>query len=527
MGYAGEEVTIPLGQYGLMTDMAPTDVPYGALIDTKNVTLVEGRVQKSPGAKKINGSNALPSHVVGLFDWWPNTSVQQLVAACKNGSIYRDDGPGTFRTTLVTGLSSLTPNCQFVAGGSETAGRIRKLFFFSFGGNQLKMMSDETLAFQSVRLPAVDWTPTNYPRCGIIHRNHLWAFAGQIAYGSNTADHEDFQNASVLIQPVFPGEGGAIIGCYIYKGRLFCFKNDGFSYWLDDSSTTSTNWTWNRLAASFGLSAPNAFAEVLDDLLMGHQSGSVTSFQATQSLGNVAAGDVYKVGRVSNYVRSMTSKVGVEFQHGLYYPDRKQALFTYRSGYTIQNDTLMVLDVNAQNPRIYRWQKGSPQCLALRKCADGTLRPIYGDASGYIYTMDSEDRLEGSTAYEGMFQLPHMDFRSADGKLAVKNKHFDWLAVTYCPEGNHDLSCDYYIDGKYIDTITFKMCQYTKPQLNTMVLNTDRLAQLNTETSSKPLAGSGRTISFKFYNSGSNQSFQVASITVGFRPGGEQAQKTE
>jgi hypothetical protein len=43
----------------------------------------------------------------------------------------------------------------------------------------------------------------------------------------------------------------------------------------------------------------------------------------------------------------------------------------------------------------------------------------------------------------------------------------------------------------------------------------------------RSLSGSGRVISFKFYNGGLNESFQISSITVGFRPAGEAAQKTE
>jgi hypothetical protein len=139
--------------------------------------------------------------------------------------------------------------------------------------------------------------------------------------------------------------------------------------------------------------------------------------------------------------------------------------------------------------------------------------------------MDYEDRKEGSTAYIGDFQTPHLDFSFLDATLAERNKHFDQLSVTYVPEGNWNLSCDYYIDGKYIDTIQFQMKQYLSNQLNTFLLDTDRLAQPNTETMTRPLKGTGRTISFRFYNSGSNQSFQVSSLEIGFRVSGSQAQK--
>jgi len=105
-----------------------------------------------------------------------------------------------------------------------------------------------------------------------------------------------------------------------------------------------------------------------------------------------------------------------------------------------------------------------------------------------------------------------------------KNKLYDWLAVEYVPESSGNLSCDYFIDGKYMDTLTFPMVQYLSPELNTLLLGTDMLGQPNTETAMRELAGSGRVISFRFYNGGSNQSFQITTITVGFREAGEQAQ---
>ncbi len=141
--------------------------------------------------------------------------------------------------------------------------------------------------------------------------------------------------------------------------------------------------------------------------------------------------------------------------------------------------------------------------------------------------MDYEDRLEGGTSYVGDFQTPHLDMRHLDASIAGKTKLWDWLSVTYVPSGDWDLSCDYFIDGKYIDTVTFPMVQYQDSQLNVMVLDTSRLAQSNTETTPlRPLTGHGRTISFRFYQAGSNESFQITNYTIGFRVAAEQAQRT-
>ncbi len=149
---------------------------------------------------------------------------------------------------------------------------------------------------------------------------------------------------------------------------------------------------------------------------------------------------------------------------------------------------------------------------------------VSANTTGQTFSLAESISAQGN-GYTGEFQTPHLDFSWADQKFSSVQKHFDHLAVHYIPESSGNLSCDYFIDGRYVETITFPMVQYEQPELDTLVLSTDRLAQGNHETAILGLSGSGRTISFRFYNSGYNESFQIPAITVGFRPGGHGAQK--
>lgn len=528
MGYSGVTARIPLGSLGVISDVAPTSIPVDALTDANNITLLNGTVQKAPGARALNAV-ALPAGVISLCDWHPNINTQKTVAACSNGAIYADSGTGNFNgnVPLVTGLTNLTPNSQFVTGGNETGGRAKKLFFFSFGENQIKVLNSAETAFSNISLPAADWTTTNFPKVGVIHRNSLVVFSGQISYRSDTGNHENFQT-NTIVSPVFPGEGDAVRGAYVYKGKLFCFKDGGFVYILNDDAVDTTDWYWQKVANNFGLAAPNAVTEVLDDMLAGNTTGTVTSYAATNALGDVESADVFRASAVESYIRGSTSTVGVPEQHCIYYAAKKLFFMTYRSAYYTSNNMLLCIDFSRQGapPRILPWIKGSPQCLGLRKDINQIERPMYGNSSGFVMLMDSENRLEDRAGYEGSFQTVNFDMSHLDPRFAGMNKHWDWLKLEYRPEGNWNLSCDYYVDGKYIDTIQFPMIQYQKPQLDVLLLDTDRLAQANTESFSRPLTTTGRVITFKFYNSGANQSFQVAGLVVGFRPSGEQAQRT-
>lgn len=525
MAYKGNKAKIPLGEYGLLTDIAPDKVPPGALIRANNIVYYNGCNQKAPGTIKWN-ETALSAGIIATHHWQPDTVTERFIAVTSDGSIYKGQDR-QFGAAINTSLAStLTPNCVFAEGGAETAGRDKKLFLFTGGATNPYVLSGTETAFAALAAPNGDWTSTGtFPKFGVVHRNRLWAFAGQIAYASDTGDHENFVTAG-LTDAIYPGEGGELLGAFVFKGRLFAFKDGGFVYLLNDTSTSEGDWYWQKIGSNFGLAAPNAIAEVLNDLYAGNSQGTINSYAATEKLGNVEAGDIIQQLQFESFLRGNTSKVGIQFQHLLYYAEKKLLFATYRSSYYTYNDMLLMFDFGS-NERIRPsfWIKGYPQCLATYRDVNQVLRPMYGDKDGYLHLMDAEDRLEGATAYTGEFQTPHWDFSWLGQGMASAEKQFDFLAVHYVPEGEGDLSCDYFIDGRYVETLTFPMVQYQRPQLNTLTLNTDRLAQANTETAIRPLAGAGRTLSCRFYNSGSNQSFQVPAVTVYFRGGGDKAQQ--
>lgn len=525
MAYSGIKAKIPLGEFGLLTDIAPDKVPPGALIKANNVCFFNGSVQKAPGTIKWNAT-ATSAGIIAAHHWQPDLNTERFVVVTSDGNIYKGQDR-QFGSPINTTISSvLTPNCVFSEGGAETAGRGKKLFLFTNGATNPTVLDGDATAFTSLSNPNTDWTSTGtYPKFGVVHRNRLWAFAGQIAYASDSGDHENFQTAN-LTEPVYPGEGGELRGAVVYKGRLFSFKDGGFAYILNDQDTSENNWYWQKIASNFGLAAPNAISEVLDDLIAGNTSGTLTSYAASEKLGSVEAADIIQGMQFESYLRGHTSKVGITEQHTLYYAEKKMLLATYRSAYFTYNDMLITIDFG-RNDRLRPsfWRKGSPQCLALYKDVNQIERPMYGDKDGFLHLMDQEDRLEGTASYTGEFQTPHLDFSHVGPELSSVEKHFDFLAVHYVPESSGNLSCDYFIDGRFIETITFPMIQYERPELGVLTLGTDRLAQPNTEVAVRQLKGTGRTFSARFYNSGSNQSFQIPAITVFFRGGGDKAQQ--
>lgn len=521
MAYRGNVAFLPLGELGLLADLPPSQVPRGALIKANNISFETGLITKAPGSSRYN-TQVLPAGVVAVHDYWPDVQAQRLIALCSNGSVYRDDGDRTFggASAIATGLLNVDARAIFVEGGAETTSREKKLFLFT-GSNQVKVLEGDETAMTTITSPAADWTTPNFPAVGLIHRNRLWAFMKQTAYASDTANHENF-TSNYLVHYIFPGEGGNIIGAFVFRSRLFVFKEGGFVYYLEDSDADSDNWVWAKLASNFGLASPHGIIQVGNDMIAVNESGSPISYSAVQNFGDIESADLLRFLQIEEFYRNNSSLAGLAYTHALYYEAKKMVFFTGRSTYRTTNNQLLHLDFNKEAPRAALWTKDQANCLALRKDVNRVQRPIYGAEDGYVYLMDREDRLTHTTAYTGEFKTGHTDFRFADEKLATKNKLFDYLAVEFIPQGEWNLEVDVYIDGSFSETINFLM-DVRDDGLDSFTLDTDPLGREETQTIQKPLHGSGRRISFHCKQSGSNQNFALASLSVGFRLSGEQA----
>ncbi len=538
MGYEGIVAQIPIGNRGLMTDVAPGQVPYDCLTKVLNCDYGLGYVQKAPGAITYNTS-ALSAGIVALLDYWPNTYKQRMFAATSDGKIYRDKGDKGFSlgVAIATGLGTLTNKSQFVVGGNETSGADKKIFFFSGGLNQVKVCSGDNATFASISNPAADWpNPTassnpqsNFPNFGLIHRGRLWAFAKSQAYASTTASHEDFQTTGTLLNNVGPGEGGDIVGAFVYKQKLFVWKQGDLLYILNDTDSTASNWYFSKFGEGLGISSWHASCQVLDDLHIGNITGSLTSFKATQAYGDFSQADLFKGARVSKFFLENTTPLGNQFQHSLFYGAKGLALFTARTKGRQNNDALIQVDYSeADLPKYGLWTHLRPDCLTFRRDTHDILRPMYGASDGFVYLMDREDRSVGpmgsGVAYTGEFRTADLDMRHIDPSLVHKNKQWDHLGVTFQEEGNYQLSVDIWIDGRFRETINFSQTEDTN-YAGAFVLGATGSVTggLDEKTIWKSLHGMGRRITFRCYNSGNNQNFKVSMLSVGFRPGAEQA----
>lgn len=521
MGYIGQTVSIPLGQLGLRTDDPMSSLPPNSFIMVSNVNLYSSRINKVGGSTRYN-TTALDGAVVSLREWYPTPSLKRLIAVTSTGKIYRDAANNFNSATAITSsLGTLTPDCMMVVGGAEVAGNNRKLFIFTGGSAQLKRITGDGTSTANISAPPADWSAT-FPTGGFIYQGRLFAYGNSSdphrLYVSDADDHEDFTTATLTF-PVFPGEGDGIIGAVVYRGVAVIFKRPYGVYILDGTDTNTSNWVVKRFSDAFGIASPNSAVQILGDLLVANANGSITSLSASLQFGDLEAGDILANAQVEEYFRENSSSTGISKTTAIYYPEKKTALFSFRSPTGTKQNRLLYVDVGRQSPRIYTGSKDQVTCLALRKDANGIERPIYGSDDGFVYQMDQTTFNVNGSAYTSEFQTPHMDLGFADSSLSSKNKIFDFLEIEYRAAGNWPFYVDVYIDGLLSETLTVN--QTTGVGLGAFVLGTDRLSTLTVNKARQPLHGVGKTVGFRYYNTAANQNFEIEKYTISFRVSGE------
>lgn len=540
MSYTGSKLTIPFGKSGVRTDDPNAELEAGELFRAINVDMYEGLIQKTPGSVRWNAKAQLSSAIIAANDWQPVDGLQRVVVCDASGKMWRFKNafrkelitPAPIAGTVTTATPVLTPIGQphFCAGGQQDQSVDRKLFFFS-GSNLPQVIDGEALVRHDIKKPAAEWVDGNFPTYGIIFKGKLFTLGTRGAphriLSSTAADHEDFTTLTggdpVTTYEVFPGEGERVATMWVFRGKLFAAKFPQGVYVLNDTAATSAGWYFEKVSSSLGAISAHATSEVVDDMLVANQFGTISSMSAAFQLGQVKFADVVANMRVEQSVRQETRPMVGESRWTLFYPDKKLALFTYRSTSGTVTDKVFCLDFAHQKPKAYFLDKDRPLCLFLMKDVNGKQIPCYGGTDGYIYMMDQPVTVVGAydpvthtwsgVGYATEVRVPYMDFGQP------MNKNFDFLEIELEHTGIWNLSCDVHIDDSYAETLQFKCA--TVPVLRAAAdascfqLDSSRLLGKQTRQFRLQLHGRGRNIAFRFYTDSTiGQNFRLTKAVV-------------
>lgn len=528
MGYQGDSVGIPVGSLGLRTDDPDSRVNLGNLIYGMNVTYRNGRLERAPGSRRWN-QTALGTGIKGAIEWRPNENTSHIVVAGKNGRVYRFKNKTSY--TEISAASNaptalqITDFANFISAGVEERGRDRKLFLFT-GNSKAQVIAGDSTSRRDIANPAPEWTGTDHPVGGFLHRNRLftWTRFTHTVLASSATDHEDF-TSSPLVFDVFPGDGEYIVDGFVFRGKAFVLKYPQGLYILNDQDASSANWFFTKLDASLGAQNFMSHFEAFDDMFVANQMGGISSLSATDRTGDVESSDLFGVLRVQDFVRQNLRYEGLGVRQALYYPDRKTGMFLFQGRTSSAPDHICYLDFSMpQQPKVFWGDKDQANCLFKVKDLRGTERPFYGSNDGYVYEMDVDDRWVGSfdsssrTAYRSEFWTPAIDFGGTEAKVAQSTKQFDHLEISYIPTGRVKLTVEVFIDGYLHKTLQFELkghsdfdnCQFDQARFDAEIEQSQVL----------PCGGTGRRIQFRCYNEDTGYNFAIVAMIVHLRGGG-------
>lgn len=526
MSYRGLVVPLPVGQQGFSGTENPSQAGPGHFLYVDGVELHANIIRKEGGATKFNAS-ALGggSVVISGINWTPTPTNRRDVVFLSNGSVLKDTGAGTFSTTLVSGLTSTRdPPPWFLAAGGEAVGAPRKLMLFS-ATNQVQFVDADGAVMAAIGGPAADWTGAgNFPTFGVLHGLRVWAGGNNSdphrIYYSTLTDHEDFVGAGSGTIAIFPGEGERLAGAISFRGALVVFKYPQGIYVVNTSDPSPANWSVTPLTRAVGTLNQHTLVQIENDVLYLDVTGDIHALSVTQEFGDYTTSDIGDADSIHAFMSRYVNTSKLRRAQGIWYGRRQQAWWTLPlMGSDDNNLRFITLVENAttqQQPATRRYfmsRRDVAISLWLKPDTSEIPIPVMGDASGFVWLLDRDNRSKDGAGYSMTFETANTDFGFLDQQLATRMKAGQFLEISFEPQGNWDLTVEVFWDDVLTDTLIFNMGS-GGAILGSFILDTDILAASSVRSARTKMDGSGRRLRLVGDNSGNGQNVSLANFYV-------------
>ncbi len=520
MAFTGFTVPIPLGEFGLMGTKNLATIPPTALIQARSIALDQGTVRRAGGSALYTATPITGAPKIrGLHDHFADATTQRLLAFTNAGKLLKDDGTGTFGTTLKTGLN-VDGLPVFAEGGAETLAANRKTFLTT-GFDVVQVLAADGATTANLTTPPADWSGANQPRFLIPHNGRMWGGLLHRIYASLATNHEDFTGAGVVQLPIYPGVGSYLQGGISFNNRLWLWKYPKGLFWLDDSDVSSANWRIYQLSLAHSLAGPNAMDVADNDVCFMDANLHIHLLSGVQEFGDVKASDLTAANDMGPWVREnlAVNKDAAEHVWGRYYADKKEMWFACRRLGSTVNNINVIVDFNRPGrPRIRFEDKDECEALCMRRDAAGIPRPVVGDSTGTVWLLDRAGIDKAGAGYTSEWQTPHDDLGWFDPRLKSVRKNWKWVEAITQPTGEFLLYLDVWQEGDLKQSLTMSQ-GFGGAALGSFILGTSRLGGDFLMNKRRRLRGSSRRISFVGRMNESGADFSVSQLILGCTTG--------
>jgi len=513
---------IPIGVLGLYGSRNDSQLPPGALVTADNITYDTGGIRKEGGASKFNSSaiSGTPSILAGI-DYRPTASTERPVIITDDGKIFKDDGTGSFGTTLKSGITTSGMTGSFAVGGKEAAANDRKLFCFT-STNQVQVLTGDGATTADVGTPPTDWG-SSFPSFGFSHEFRMWGGGNSNdphrLYYSTTTDHGNFTGSGSGTLAIYPGEEEGLINAISFNGLIFAFKSPRGIYVANTQDSTVSNWRVDKLNGDIGMASAHAGAQVDEDFIFLDTGGNLQALSGITELG-LGSRNLSQLRKMGEFVRDNVNVGRLDLCRATYYPFKRELHFALPKAGSTVNDARLVVDFNGQDIRFRFSTRDNPVSMWLQRDASGIQRPYIGDNAGFVWELDNDNRSKDGSGYKGEWKTSDMDLSHLDPSFATRRKNGKFIELSVEPTGNWDLDVDVFWDGDYHETVSFNLGT-TGAALDSFILDTDALAGGTVMNLKKRITGSGRRLALQGRNDGDAQDYIISKLLLHFTPGNQ------
>ena len=387
------------------------------------------------------------------------------------------------------------------------------------GGAALGITTDGTgtnTLYKSTR-PA-DWA-AGKPTWGFTHNGRMYAGGNTNrpsgVYASVLNNHNDYQTSGTLFFEVYPGEGERIVGGVSWRNKAYVFKYPRGIFVLNDSSADVADWGFTRVSRFVGGVGPTAILEADDEVYFASPDGYIHALSAVQEYGEVMSSAILPM-ELGTYIRENVNFTRLPRVTSTYYARKRKIVFGFSGSASSTNDLIIGLDIHS-GTGVQPFVSLRDECDALSTWRDvdsGQYHLMAGNASGYVYKLDTEARSKDGAGYISRFETKDLDLF----QHGARNGNVRELEVTFVPSGNWNINVSVYRDGDLGDPLTLSMIG-SGGILDAFVLDTDVLGTDVLLNGRGRLYGDCRRVRIAGENAEPDETFSITNLAIRFTPG--------
>ena len=509
MGYKGETFRIGLERGGLVGTknydaLQPTDMIAG----TGNINTHLGTRKKRGGTAHLYESAFTDTpQVMGIYDFTLISETQFIIAALKNGYVYKDD-----TNTIDTGMS--TTNFFDFETFNNT--------LYICDGNTIPQTWDGAAGTTSnlANVPT-DWTGTSYPQVIIKHgrgnAEQLWAFGCTLnkntIYASQN-DTDNFGDANVQTFHIETGDGHGIVAGIEFGDRLILFGKTK-TYIVDDTDSDRANWgyttaQWYGGAANFRL-----VCETPNDVIAMMEDGEIYSVTTAEQYGDYKQASLTRPADIHKWIADNLDLTDIDKFHMVYDPAiRAVRIFGVQVSASVVSQCLLYyIDREPREAWMVhnnlQYASGfDASASAVIRAAQGDWKIYTGDYGGNIWKLEEEDKNDNSNQFWAGFKTPPLHF---DNERIYK-KFRRGFAIMQAM-GDYSLYLVPEIDGLPLDIQSLLM-DGSGAVLDSFTLDTDSIGGVQYIDRDFDIGDKGKRLALTFYNGMLDEDFDVSTILI-------------